>query len=320
MMEGNRGFSKVDFASRQLSGTIQRMLRRFFFLLCFLFPVVAFQSSQAAKLPFSTVFIGEPIFNRLIVQAEKSNWVRLPIGERTAAVGLALVGTPYKGFTLEIDDHIEAPSVNFEGLDCWTFFEVALAFARMIEEPRANWTPIRLLHYIELDRYRGGKCDGTYLSRLHYLEDWLWDNTKRGLVADLTGKLGGVKVKHMAREMTVGWKSYRYLVKNPELRPLLAREERRISSTGMQHIPKARVPKIEKYLRNGDIIGITSRDGDGVATTHVGLALRDKNGVLRFMHASAPRNHGKVLVDQRLSDYLNHFTSHTGILVARPLR
>ena len=296
------------------------MNRRLFLLaLLFLLPF-ALQKTEATTLPFRTVFIGEPIFERLISEAVAGNWARLPIGERTATVGLALVGTPYKGFTLEIDDHIEAPSVNLEGLDCWTFFEVALAFARMIEEPRENWTPRRMLHFIELDRYRGGICDGTYLSRLHYLEDWLWDNTKRGLVADLTGKLGGVKVKHMAREMTVGWKSYRYLVKNPELRPLLAREERRISRTGMQHVPKEKVAKIEKYLRNGDVIGITSRDGEGVATTHVGLALRDKNGVLRFMHASAPRNHGKVLVDLRLTDYLHHFKSHTGILVARPLR
>src|SRR6266496_5155843 len=79
----------------------------------------------------------------------------LPIGERTAAAGLALVGTRYKHFTLEIDNRIESPSVNFQGMDCWTFFEIALSFARMLNEPESNWTPERLLYYIELDRYRG---------------------------------------------------------------------------------------------------------------------------------------------------------------------
>jgi hypothetical protein len=41
-----------------------------------------------------------------------------------------------------------------------------------------------------MDRYRGGECTGDYLSRLHYLEDWLYDNNRRGLVEDLTRDLG----------------------------------------------------------------------------------------------------------------------------------
>ena len=68
-----------------------------------------------------------------------------------------MVGTRYKHFTLEIDNRIESPSVNFQGMDCWTFFEIALGFARMLNEPESNWTPERLLHYIEMDRYRGGR-------------------------------------------------------------------------------------------------------------------------------------------------------------------
>ena len=113
---------------------------------------------------------------------QANNWKSLPIGDRTAAVGRALVGTRYKSFTLEIDDQVEAPSANFFGMDCWTFFEIALGFARMLDEPQTQWTPATLLHYVELDRYRGGQCTGEYLSRLHYLEDWLADNDRRGLV------------------------------------------------------------------------------------------------------------------------------------------
>ena len=139
-----------------------------------------------SRLPFSTVFKGQDQFNRLVAKAKSENWKALPIGERTAAVGLALVGTRYKHFTLEIDNRIESPSVNFHGMDCWTFFEISLGFARMLDEPESNWTPERLLHYIELDRYRDGECTGDYLSRLHYLEDWLYDNDRRGLVEDLT--------------------------------------------------------------------------------------------------------------------------------------
>src|ERR1700745_3904087 len=287
----------------------------------FLLFSVAFASES--RLPFSTVFRGQDQFNRLVAKAKAGNWKALPIGERTAAVGQALVGTRYKHFTLEIDNRIESPSVNFQGMDCWTFFEIALSFARMLNEPESNWTPERLLHYIELDRYRGGECTGAYLSRLHYLEDWLYDNKRRGLVEDLTRSLGGVSVPHSAREMTNGWRHYRYLVHNRSLLRPLAQMENDVSSRPLYEIPKSRVAAIESRLRSGDIIGIVSREGRYTslrATSHVGLALRTAAGTLHFMHASAPRNYGRVVIDTRLSNYLYRYTSDTGILVARPLR
>jgi hypothetical protein len=273
-----------------------------------------------AALPFSTVFKGHDKFDRLVNQARAGNWSALPIGDRTAAVGKAMLGTRYRGYTLEIDNHIEAPSVNLDGQDCWTFFEISLAFARMLGEPAENWTPGRLLHYIELDRYRGGQCTGDYLSRLHYLEDWLADNTSRGLMDDLTRTLGGVRAPHAAREMTNGWRNYRYLRNNRSLLGPLRRMEARVSSRALYQIPKSRVAAIEARLRTGDIIGIVSRDGRLVGTSHVGLALRGSDGVLHFMHASSPRNYGKVVIDSQLSQYLYRYGSHTGILVARPTR
>src|SRR6266516_1872375 len=274
-----------------------------------------------SRLPFSTVFRGQDQFNRLVAKAKAQNWKALPIGERTAAVGQALVGTRYKHFTLEIDNRIESPSVNFQGMDCWTFFEIALGFARMLNEPESNWTPERLLHYIELDRYRGGECTGDYLSRLHYLEDWLYDNDRRGLVEDLTRDLGGQSVPHSAREMSAGWRHDRYLAANRSLLGPLASMEAIVSSRSLYEIPKSRVAKIEPTLRSGDIIGIISRDRKGVySTAHVGLALRTSDGVLHFMHASSPSNYGKVVVDDQLSKYLYRYGSDSGILVARPLR
>ncbi len=276
-----------------------------------------------SRLPFSTVFKGQDQFNRLVAKAKSGNWKALPIGERTATVGQALVGTRYKHFTLEIDNRIESPSVNFQGMDCWTFFEIALSFARMLNEPESNWTPERLLHYIELDRYRGGQCSGEYLSRLHYLEDWLYDNDRRGLVEDLTRTLGGVSVPHSAGEMSVGWRHYRYLAANRSLLGPLARMEANVSSRSrpLYEIPKNRVAGIESKLHSGDIIGIISRDRNGLySTAHVGLAFRTNDGVLHFMHASSPGNYGHVIVDAQPSKYLYRYRSDSGILVARPLR
>jgi Protein of unknown function (DUF1460) len=271
-----------------------------------------------AELPFDTVFKGREKFDAIVAQA--AAWKQYPIGTRTALVGRALAGTPYKGFTLEIHDHIEAPSVNLHGLDCWTFFEISLAFARMLDAPQEQWTPSTLLRYIELDRYRGGQCDGTYLSRLHYLEEWLHDNDRRGLVADLTRTLGGERTSSSTGEMTINWRTYRYMRANPALRPMIRAMEERVATMPMYHIPKSRVPSIEPSLRSGDVIGITTHDPGGTGTSHVGIAYRTPDGVLRFMHASAPRNHGRVVLDARLSDYLNRFRTHAGIIVARPLR
>src|SRR6266496_3218095 len=274
----------------------------------FLLFSVAFASES--RLPFGTVFKGQDQFNRLVAKAKAENWKSQPIGDRTGAVGKALIG-----------NRIESPSVNFSGMDCWTFFETALGFARMLNEPESNWTPERLLYYIETDRYRGGQCTGDYLSRLHYLEDWLYDNNRRGLVEDVTRDLGGRSVPHSAREMTVGWRHYRYLAANRSLLGPLARMEANVSSRSLYEIPKSKVAKIESKLRSGDIIGIISRDRGGLySTAHVGLALRTSDGVLHFMHASSPSNYGRVVVDSELSKYLYRYGSDSGILVARPLR
>ena len=277
--------------------------------------------TNARSLPFSTVFKGRDRFEKLVEQAREHNWKNLPIGERTAAVGHALLGTRYKSYTLEIDDQIEAPSVNFYGMDCWTFFEVALGFARMLDEQPEDWTPQTLLKKIELDRYRNGVCTGEYLSRLHYLEDWLYDNDRRGLVDDLTRQLGGTEVNHAAHEMTYGWRHYRYLRSNRRLLEPLGRMEARVTARPLYQIPKSRVAAIERKLKSGDIIGIISRDRPGLySTSHVGLAYRTNDGVLHFMHASSPHNYGKVVVDLELARYLAQFRSDTGILVARPLK
>jgi hypothetical protein len=38
------------------------------------------------------------------------------------------------------------------------------------------------------------------------------------------------------------------------------------------------------------------------------------------MHASAPHNYNKVVIDSSLSSYLNRYRSDTGIMVARPVK
>jgi len=278
-------------------------------------------SAGASELPFEVRFQGRDKFQHLVERAATENWSKLELGDRVATVGKALVNTPYKSYTLEIDDYIEAASADLTGLDCWTFFEISLAFARMIEEPQANWTPQNLLHYLELDRYRDGKCTGSYLSRLHYLEDWSLDNERRGLLKDLTRSLGGIKANHRASEMSNGWKQYRYLRANPSLIPGIARMEDRVTSLPMYYIPIRKVKSASTKIHDGDIICIVSKDGGSyLSTSHVGLAIHGADGSMHFMHASSPHNYGKVLVDDEISRYLRRYTTDVGIMVVRPLK
>jgi hypothetical protein len=37
------------------------------------------------------------------------------------------------------------------------------------------------------------------------------------------------------------------------------------------------------------------------------------------MHASSPNNYGRVVIDDRLSNYLYRYRSDAGIIVGRPL-
>ncbi len=279
-------------------------------------PPASSTGSPVIRLPMKTIFKGESTFHRLVQHAQREQWQRLPIGERTVRFGLAMVGTPYRGFTLEIDDRVESPSVNFQGLDCWTFFETAMGLARMMETPRSKYEPIDLLREIECTRYHAGTCHGNYLDRLHYLADWYHDNHRRGTIRNLTPSLGGIPFKNRKiSEMTTLWKSYRYLRNNPSLRPQMARHEKRVAHLPAVYIPKQRVARMERSLKNGDVIGIATKYHGGFCS-HVGLAYRAKDGSVRLLHASSDRK--KVIIDAPIHQYLNRYKKHAGILVGRP--
>jgi hypothetical protein len=286
-----------------------------FFLALLLFS--AGPPTSAGSLPLSAVFRGQSKFYALVAEAEQKNWRALPLGERIVAIGKSFLGTHYVNHTLEIDDHVEAPSVNMGALDCWTFFEISVGFARMLEMKSGNYTPADLLEMIELDRYRGGRCNGSYTSRLHFLEDWIYDNERRGLVKNLTVSLGGVPMRgRYLNEMSHHWRESRYMRHNVALVPRIAAIEHRISSRTIYHIPRDQVSQIESKIRSGDVICITGRGPEGF-TEHVGLAYRDGVGVVHFMHAS--KDERRVVIDVPIHQYVYRYHKFAGIMVVRPL-
>ncbi|MEI6176335.1 MAG: N-acetylmuramoyl-L-alanine amidase-like domain-containing protein [Verrucomicrobiota bacterium] len=270
------------------------------------------------RLPMSVVFQGESKFFAIVAKAERENWRALPLGERTIRVAREMVGTPYVNYTLEVDDRIESPVVNLKGLDCWTYYENALAIARMLRYKPAPYKPTDMLQMVEIERYRNGVCTGNYLSRMHHLEEVFNDNQRRGYAVNITARIpGAARLEREIREMTVQWKNYRYLRSNQSLIEPMGKIEAQVSRLPVYHIPKDKVRAAEAYLQNGDVCAITTNEVSGY-TSHVGLIVRIGNRAY-FSHATSDREKGHmVIIDRPISDYVNGATKHAGIIIYRP--
>ncbi len=270
------------------------------------------------RLPLSTVFKGEAKFHAIVAKAERENWRKLPIGDRTTRVARELIGAPYINYSLEVDDKIESPVANLTAMDCWTFYENSLAIARMLTYKPGPYKPVDMLHMIEVERYRNGTCNGNYLSRMHHLEEVFHDNQRRGYALNITSRIpGAVRLKREIKEMTVQWKNYRYLKNNTSLIEPMGRIEAQVSKLPVYHIPKDKVRDAEKYLQNGDICAITTNWKYGY-TSHVGLIVRIKDRAY-FTHATSDRDKGRMtIIDRPITDYLKGNSKHAGIVVCRP--
>jgi len=299
-----------------------RMIGIFLASLVFGAPVALAQKSvpppSSPRLPLTTVFQGESKFQAIVAKAERENWRNLPLGERTVRVARELVGTPYVNYSLEVDDRTESPVANLRGMDCWTYYENSLAIARMLRFKPAPYKPEDMLHMVEIERYRNGICTGSYLSRMHHLEEVFYDNQRRGYATNITSRIPGAEKMHREiHEMTVQWKAYRYLRSNPSLIQPMGKIEAQVSNLPVYQVPKSKVRSAEKYLQSGDICAITSTDTSGY-TSHVGMIVRMGDRAY-FTHATSDRDKGRmVIIDRPITDYVNSGSGHAGIIICRP--
>jgi hypothetical protein len=227
---------------------------------------------------------------------------------------MALRQTPYVVATLELYDDQEVCSVNFRGLDCVTFFETSLAFARMLG--RSAHTPEALLAEIAFTRYRHGQLVD-YASRLHYLSDWFFDNHDKRVVRVITPELpGAIRFAKRVSFMSTHPEIYRQLKANAALVGKIARVEAEINARETYYLPKAKVAAAQALVMTGDIVGATTTI-EGLDCAHAGLCYKDEGGIPRLLHGSTTRN--AVVLDKDLATYLASVSTHSGIIVARPL-
>jgi hypothetical protein len=251
-------------------------------------------------------------FSQIMERARKERWLSLPIGECMGKIGLLLLGTEYVPETLE-GEGPEICRVDLTGLDCVTFYENVLCLARISRKGKTTFED--LVAEITFTRYRGGKLTD-YTSRLHYTSDWIYDNELKKAVKNITREIGGeellVKVSFMSRNP----KSYPALRRNPEFTETIARTEEEINKRQHWYIPKIKIKEAEKHIQTGDIIAIATSK-EGLDYGHTGLAYRDNEGRVRFLHASLKEK--KVILDRELYKYIDSVETHTGITIARPL-
>ena len=251
------------------------------------------------------------IAQQLFDTADEQNWKRLSVGEIMAKAGATFVGTPYVGGTLETGT-TEHCTVNLQGLDCVTFFENMLAFARCVKKDTRGLEAMK--EEVEWTRYRDGKCTG-YTSRLHYTGDWIVNNVAKDVVFNITQKLGGVVFPLHVDFMSKNPQYYKALQKEPDLVAVIADQERTLSARRHWYIPVEKIAGIESQLRSGDIIAIATSK-QGLDYSHTGMISKSTDGVAHFLHASLAKK--QVVLDDAISVYVRSVKTNLGISVLRP--
>lgn len=260
-------------------------------------------------------FQGQEIFRRIVEKAHKNRWQELAIGDLMGKIAKELNGIPYIANTLELSADKEFCVVNFKGLDCVTFFETTLDFARILKKGLTK--PEELVKEIEYTRYRDGVLDD-FTSRLHYTTDWFVDNQKKNVVEilDLPGAMPFTQKVGVISEHA----DLRIQLKNhPELVTKIKQQEAAINARQLKYVPKNKINEIESLLKTGDIVGVCT-NLTGVDIVHTGLIYCDAQGVRHFMDASSKKTAMQVQIENGpISQSLNWSESLTGAMFARPL-
>lgn len=235
-----------------------------------------------------------------------------PLGEIMQTVGQWFLGKPYVGGLLD-QSLTEDSVVNFEAFDCVLFVETVNALSKVIAKQEYDFAKFE--SYLNNLRYRNGQRNG-YTSRLHYFTDWIYDNSARGNINDLSAAFGGVRLNKQLNFMGTHRNSYPQLKNNDTLFNEILTIERSLRARTLYHIPKAQIRSIYNNLRAGDII-TTTTNIEGLDVTHTGLVLVAENGQKSFMHASSAGK--QVMISPDLHDYVNGIRSQIGIIVVRPV-
>lgn len=224
-------------------------------------------------------------------------------------IGKEFLKTPYLEKTLELPGE-EKLVINLMGLDCTTFVETVITLTRLAEEGQFTFEAFE--KELENLRYRNGINEG-YPSRLHYFSDWISENQEKGILTDITQEIGGSPYPNAPSFMSENPQFYAQLAEPANLIEIKI-VEAAIKTRSYFFIPKAEIEGLEKNIRSGDIIAITTSMSN-LDIVHTGFAI-EKNGRIHLMHASS-KNMLVEISEKPLSEYLAGNKSQSGIMVSR---
>ena len=194
-----------------------------------------------------------------------------------------LEGTPYVAHTLEGDT--EMLTINIDQLDCTTFVETLYALAKTTMNGRYSWRDYA--NHLEDLRYRHGDM-GDYSTRLHYMSDWIIDNSSRGNIEDITDEISCVRYKVKTIDyMSTHRDSY------PSLKDDAIFEKVKNVEVGYRrhrfpYIKKESLNSdaVKKVVKRGDFVGLVTRM-EGLDLSHLGIVEKDERGNLVLLDASS---------------------------------
>ena len=234
------------------------------------------------------------------------------IGSVIVKSALFFLHTPYVGHTLEVGENEEQLIINLRELDCTTFMENCVALSRVLKMHTPDFEAY--VTCLERVRYRAGVVNG-YLSRLHYMSDWIADNAVKGILEDVTKKIGGEPLTVQLSFMSSHPDAYEHLRDAPERTERIRQIEKLISKRGdYYYIPKQKIDSLQSEILNGDLIGFTTSI-EGMDISHVGIAYWHGD-LLTFIHAS-PTDKKVIINPESISSYCAGIRSNTGIVVLR---
>lgn len=283
-------------------------IRCFTFAAMGLLPAVA-MAYHPANVEFHNESADTVRINTILTEAVAAN--HSATGDYVSAIARGFLGTPYVAHTLEGDD--EKLRVNLDELDCTTFVETVAALALTASEDRSSWRDF--LTRLESVRYRGGEING-YPSRLHYISDWIVDNSYRGNIRELTNIVDGARsVVKSIDFMSTNRNRY------PSLADSLTFERIKGIELGYRnhkymYVPSSVVKRkaTSAFLHEGDIVALTS-NLKNLDVTHMGIVIF-KGDDPYLLHASSTQ--GKVVVsNEPLGEFLRRNRQFTGIRIIR---
>lgn len=231
--------------------------------------------------------------------------------ELVAFYAKQLLGTPYVAHTLESDR--EWLTINIDELDCTTFVETLYALTRATLDMRRSWRDFA--RNIESIRYRNGEL-GDYSSRLHYVSDWIANNSHRGNIREVTSEIEGAKYEiKTINFMTANRDKYPQLADSA----MFAKIKNFEIGYRMHRYPYLKKEWIDSKktaagLKNGDFVALISKT-EGLDVSHMGIIIKEGNS-FKLLHASS-KEKKVVLEKDDLKETLRRNRSCTGIRIIR---